>query len=62
MLEMSKAVTRWWRELQVIPIQLQTGLEEDQFFARMLLGSEEMCDFSARRAASSVEILASEEV
>jgi len=37
MLEMSKAVTRLWRELQVIPIQLQTGLEEDQFLAKILL-------------------------
>ena len=39
---MSKDVTLWWRELQVMPIQLQTGLEEDQLIAKMLLGPKEM--------------------
>ena len=34
---MSKAVTRWCREVQVIPIQEQTGVEEDQLVAKMLL-------------------------
>lgn len=53
----SKDVTLWCRELQVFPIQLQIGVELDQFGPMTFWGSLKIWNFRARRAEWSVVML-----
>ena len=55
--ERFRAVTLWFRDPQVTPIQLQTEVAEDQLVAKRFSGSKVTWDFNARRANLSVVML-----
>ena len=55
--ERFRAVTLWFGDPQVTPIQLQTEVAEDQLVAKSFSGSKVTWDFNARRANLSVVML-----